>query len=73
MTARFSVGDSVKWAWAGGHGEGEISEKFTAKTTCSIEGTDVTRNATSDEPAYLIEQDDGSRVLKADSELERAS
>lgn len=29
----------------------------------------MTRNADADNPAYLIEQDDGSQVLKSESEL----
>ena len=39
----------------------------------TIKGTDVSRNATDKEPAYLIEQDDGDRVLKSHSEIQKMS
>jgi hypothetical protein len=32
-------------------------------------GKDITRNASDNEPAYLIEQHDGDQVLKSESEL----
>ncbi len=34
-----------------------------------IKGNEVTRNGTQDNPAYLIEQKDGTKVLKLRSEL----
>ena len=39
------------------------------QVTRTIKGNEVTRNATDDDPAYLIEQEDGDRVLKSGSEL----
>lgn len=68
----FNTGDKVKWSWGGGHGEGEIVERHTSKVTKTIKGSEVTRNATSDEPAFLIEQSDGDRVLKSCTELQHA-
>ncbi|WP_432354647.1 DUF2945 domain-containing protein [Agrobacterium sp. rho-13.3] len=35
-----------------------------------IEGSVIKRKASKDEPAYLIEQEDGGRVLKSHSELQ---
>ena len=35
-------------------------------------GSEITRNGTDDNPALLIEQEDGSRVLKLRSEVDRA-
>ncbi|MEM1334336.1 MAG: DUF2945 domain-containing protein, partial [Actinomycetota bacterium] len=52
-----------------GTGSGEVTERFTEKVTRTIDGTDVTRDGSEDEPAYLIEQDDGDRILKSASEL----
>lgn len=69
MSYSFKIGDRVKWQWGEGHGEGEITERFTEKVTRSIDGAEVTRNASDSEPAYMIEQDDGDRVLKSQSEL----
>ena len=66
----FTTGDKVKWKWGQGVGEGTVIERFTEKVTRTIGGTEVTRNATEDEPAYLLKQDDGSLVLKSHSEVE---
>ena len=72
MSGRYKPGASVKWNWGEGIGQGKVTDVFTSKVTREIKGTEVTRNASDDEPAYLIEQDDGDQVLKAHSELERA-
>lgn len=68
----FQTGDSVTWNWGNGSGTGTIKQIYTDTVTKTIKGTDVTRNATDDDPAYLIEQDDGDRVLKSGSELDAA-
>ena len=38
-----------------------------------IKGSKVSREASKDDPAYLIEQEDGDEVLKSHSELRKAS
>lgn len=65
----FSIGDFVDWEWGNGHGSGRIVERYTSKVTVELKGAEVTRNATDDEPAFLIEQQDGDRVLKSCTEL----
>ena len=50
---------------------GKIVDKFTQKVTKTIKGSEVTREASAKEPAYLIEQEDGDKVLKSASELTR--
>jgi len=67
-----SVGDTVKWSWGDGTGTGTVKQVYTQKVTKTIKGTDVTRKATDDEPAYLIEQEDGDRVLKSVTEVDPA-
>ncbi|WP_425093482.1 DUF2945 domain-containing protein [Tropicimonas sp. S265A] len=67
-----SVGDRVKWSWGNGEAEGEVTERFTQNVSRTIKGSEVTRNASSDEPAFLIEQDDGDQVLKSCTEVEAA-
>lgn len=69
MSYEFHIGDKVEWNWGNGTGEGTIDERFTTTTTRTIDGTEVTRDANDDEPAYLILQDDGGEVLKSASEL----
>jgi hypothetical protein len=67
----FDIGAAVRWKWGQGTASGTIRERFHDKVSRTIKGTEVTRNATEEEPAYLIEQADGDRVLKSHSELER--
>jgi hypothetical protein len=71
MAKAFEAGDKVKWRWGNGWGQGVVQEKFTDDVSCTIKGTDVKRQASSDVPAYRIKQDDGDEVLKSHSELER--
>ena len=67
----YNKGDRVSWKWGSGRGTGEIQERFEEKVQRTIEGNEVTRNASEDNPAYLIKQDDGDRVLKSHSELKK--
>lgn len=64
------VGDKVSWNWGSGKGTGEVVERFTDEVTRTLKGSEVKRNATQDEPAFLIRQDDGDEVLKSISEIE---
>ena len=73
MSDGYNIGTKVKWEWGDGWGHGEVDERFTEKVTRTIDGTDVTRDASEDEPAYLVVQDDGDQVLKSHSELEKDS
>ncbi|WP_457298985.1 DUF2945 domain-containing protein [Phyllobacterium sp. P5_D12] len=65
----FHKGAHVVWNWAKGVGSGKVVEEFTKSVTRRIKGVEVTRKASKEEPAYMIEQDDGGRVLKSASEL----
>lgn len=67
----FDAGTKVEWDWGEGAGTGDIQEVFTSKTTRTIKGTEVTREASEEEPAYLIKQDDGDEVLKGHSEVRK--
>ena len=73
MAKHYDEGDKVKWEWGNGEGTGKVTKKYTRKTTLKIDGSEITRNADDDDPAYKIEQDDGSEVLKSHSELKKAS
>lgn len=64
-------GSQVKWKWGNGYGEGKVVERFSEKVTRTIDGNKVTWEASQSDPAFLIEQSDGSEVLKSESELER--
>nr|WP_314262291.1 DUF2945 domain-containing protein [uncultured Devosia sp.] len=62
-------GSKVSWSWGAHTAHGKIVERFTQKVTRTLKGSEVTREASKKEPAYLIEQDDGDKVLKSRSEL----
>ena len=63
-------GSKVSWKWGAHTAHGKIVERFTEKVTRTIKGSEVTRDASKEEPAFLIEQEDGDQVLKSASELE---
>lgn len=71
MGDSYAFNDDVLWIWGQGEGRGKIKEIFKERVTRTLEGSEVTRNADDDDPAYLIEQDDGDEVLKSHRELER--
>lgn len=65
-------GDKVEWDWGDGTATGTVQSTFEQKTTRKIDGTEVTRNGTKNDPAVYIEQGDGGHVLKLASELRKA-
>ena len=67
----YKEGSKVKWKWGNGYGHGEIQSSFTEKTTRKIDGSEVTRDGSKDDPAYYIVVDDGNNVLKLHSEIEK--
>lgn len=62
-------GDEVDWNWGEGKGEGTVTEVHEQKVTETIKGKQITRNGSADEPAVLIQQDNGNKVLKSGSEV----
>lgn len=62
-------GSKVTWKWGAHTASGKIVERFTQPVSRVIKGSEVKRDASAKEPAYLIEQDDGDRVLKSRSEV----
>lgn len=73
MAQRYDIGTKVEWDWGEGTATGEVQEVYTQIRTLKIKGTDVTRDADEDDPAYKIEQSDGDIVLKSHSEIRKAS
>lgn len=71
MSEHIREGTEVRWKWGDRQARGTVKERFTDTVTRTIAGNRVTRNASPDVPAYLIEQEDGDRVLKSKSEVER--
>ncbi len=71
MAETLHKGTKVRWNWAGSQAEGRIIERFTERVTRKIKGKDITREASQEEPAFLIEQENGDQVLKSASELSK--
>lgn len=71
MAGTFAKGASVRWNWAAGTGEGKVTERFERRVSRTIKGKRITRVGTPENPAYLVKQEDGDRVLKRGSELHR--
>lgn len=68
----FRAGDRVCWRWGAHMAEGVVREVFTGRVEQTIKGTRIVRNGELDNPAYLIEQEKGTKVLKKHSEVFRA-
>jgi hypothetical protein len=62
-------GSDVSWKWGQGVAEGTVVEVHHDKVTRTVKGSQITRNGSDDNPAYVIEQEDGTTVLKLASEL----
>lgn len=72
MTTAFRKGARVRWNWGQGSATGTVAERFERRVSRTIAGKRIVRNGSHDNPAYLVEQEDGARALKSGSELERA-
>jgi Hypervirulence associated proteins TUDOR domain len=70
MAKTFQEGAIVRWDWSANVAHGKVEQRFDKQVSRTIKGKRVTRNGTPENPAYLIRQADGDRVLKRSSELE---
>ena len=65
-------GTEVTWKWGSSTATGTVTEIHRSTVTRSSKGSEITRHGSEDDPAYVIEQEDGTVVLKLRSEIERA-
>jgi hypothetical protein len=65
-------GTVVRWKWGRSWAEGRVTEVHHEDVSRTTKGSTVTRHGDADNPALVIEQDDGTVVLKLHSEVERA-
>lgn len=65
-------GTEVSWTWGSSTASGKVAEIHREKVTRTSKGSAITRNGSDDDPAYVIEQEDGTVVLKLRSEVEPA-
>lgn len=66
----FRTDQYVQWNWGSGTAKGQIKERFEREVTRTLKDSEVTRDGSEDNPAYLIRQEDGDEVLKLGSELQ---
>lgn len=71
--AKIHKGDEVEWKWGKGEAEGKVQQTFDHDVERKIKGKTIKRKADEKEPAVLIKQDDGDRVLKSASEVHKTS
>ncbi|MEH6658515.1 DUF2945 domain-containing protein [Leeuwenhoekiella marinoflava] len=65
-------GSGVKWKWGNGTATGKVKESFSKEITRTVDGSEITRKGEEGNKALVIEQEDGSKVLKLESEVEKA-
>ena len=69
MTTALPNGTDVSWRWGAHVARGRIEQVFTEPVTRTIKGTEVRRNASPENPAYLVTQARGGYALKSHSEV----
>lgn len=65
------TGTTVTWKWGSSSASGKVTEVHHDKVTRTSKGSEITRDGSDDDPAYVIEQEDGTVVLKLRSEVEQ--
>ena len=65
-------GSDVKWKWGNGTATGTVKETYTKEVTKTIDGSEITRKGEEGNKALYIEQEDGAKVLKLESEVQKA-
>lgn len=69
---KIRAGSRVEWTWGAHQAEGKVEKTFTDDVSARIKGKVIKRKADDREPALLIRQDDGGKVLKSRSEVRPA-
>ncbi|QJX47781.1 MULTISPECIES: hypervirulence associated TUDOR domain-containing protein [Hymenobacter] len=65
-------GTKVSWKYGTGTATGKIEETHKESVTRKLQGSEITRNGTPENPAFLIVQENGDKVLKLQSEVKEA-
>ncbi|BES69338.1 DUF2945 domain-containing protein [Marinobacter nanhaiticus D15-8W] len=73
MSQAYQTNTKVEWDWGEGTANGYVRKVFRETTTQTIKGSEITRHGSDDNPAYLIEQQDGDQVLKLHTEVRKAT
>ncbi|GAA4370262.1 hypothetical protein GCM10023185_44640 [Hymenobacter saemangeumensis] len=66
-------GSKVSWKYGTGTATGKIESVHKEPISRSLKGSEIKRNGSPDDPALVIVQDNGDRVLKLKSEVKPAA
>ncbi|MGL5923835.1 phage portal protein family protein [Chroococcidiopsis sp.] len=67
------VGTAVSWKYGTGTATGKVVKVYRSRITLKLGNSEITRNGSEDDPAILIEQENGARALKLVSEVRISS
>jgi hypothetical protein len=62
-------GSKVSWPWSKGKAQGKVIKTYAKEVTKTIDGSEITRKGAHGNKAIYIKQEDGSKVLKLESEV----
>ena len=65
-------GSKVSWKYGTGTATGKIESVHKEPVARTIKGSEIHRNGSADDPALVIMQENGDRVLKLQSEVKPA-
>ena len=66
-------GTKVTWKYGTGTASGKIESLHKEPISRTIKGSEIHRNGSADDPALVIVQENGDKVLKLKSEVKAAS
>lgn len=66
-------GTQVSWKYGTGSATGKIESVHQESITRKLKGHDITRHGSADDPALVIVQENGDKVVKLQSEVKAAS
>ncbi len=66
-------GSKVSWKYGTGTATGKIESVHKEPIVRTIKGSEIHRNGSADDPALVIVQDNGDKVIKLQSEVKTAA
>ena len=66
-------GSKVSWKYGTGTATGKIESVHKEPIVRTITGSEIHRNGSADDPALVIVQDNGDKVIKLQSEVKAAA
>lgn len=70
---KFKKGAKVQWQWLGRSIHGVVVQSFEQPVIREIKGKKIKRNASKENPAYLVKSEAGNEALKLGTELSPAA